>query len=289
MNQVASPHLFKRMKSKKTGKAKDLDQFYTNPKVAKHCIDLLKTKLSKESLTYFLEPSAGTGSFSSQLENCMSIDLDPKFVGSIKADFLKLSKEDILKDINSNSVCVIGNPPFGKNSSLAVKFFNHSTKFGDVIAFIIPKTFRKDSVLNRLNLDFSLIEDQDLPKDSFIYEENEYDIPSCFQIWVRSSQRRQKVKFVESPHFDFVKKNNCDFAVRRAGGTAGKAQLDYSDCKIPSFHFLKIKTNKFTAQELIDLINSIDFSKQVNSTAGVRSLSKGELVKALQKKIDSLP
>ena len=37
-------------------------------------------------------------------------------------------------------------PPFGKVSSLAIRFFNKCAQFSDVIAFIIPRTFNKVSV-----------------------------------------------------------------------------------------------------------------------------------------------
>ena len=55
------------------------------------------------------------------------------------------------------SCLTIGNPPFGKNSSLAISFFNKAAEFSDIIAFILPQTFSKDSVKNRLNLSFFLI------------------------------------------------------------------------------------------------------------------------------------
>ena len=34
---------------------------------------------------------------------------------------------------------VVGNPPFGKISSIAIKFFNKSAEYADCIAFIIPE------------------------------------------------------------------------------------------------------------------------------------------------------
>ena len=57
----------------------------------------------------------------------------------------------------------VGNPPFGKFSSLVIKFFNHSDEWSDVIAFIISKTFRKISVQNKLNKYFKLVLDKDIP------------------------------------------------------------------------------------------------------------------------------
>jgi hypothetical protein len=291
MKSNIASHLLDIMKSKKTGKAKDLDQFYTNPETAKMCINLLHKTLGRTFPNY-LEPSAGSGSFSSQPAislNCISVDLDPKIPDVIHADFLTLTKATLLPRTDTADVCVLGNPPFGKNSSLAVKFFNHSTQFGDVIAFIIPKTFRKVSLQNKLNLNFWLIKDIDLDKNSFIYEDQPFDVPSCFQIWVKKPERRLILKFEESPYVSFVSKAECDFAVRRVGGTAGKSILDVKDCKDHSFYYLKLKTESLSVKEIMALINQIDFSATSSSTAGVKSISKGEFVDALTNKIkDSL-
>lgn len=276
------------MKSKKTGKSSVLDQFYTNPKIAKDCIELLKKNIPQKNRKYFLEPSAGTGSFSSQLPNCVSIDLDPKINNVIQTDFMTLKKEDVFtKSERPEEICVIGNPPFGKNSSIAVKFFNHSALFGNTIAFIVPKTFRKKSLQNKLNLNYWLELDIDIPKNSFIYEDTAYNVPCCFQIWVKKSKKRSVVKLVESEFVEFVNKKDADFAVRRVGGRTGKAFLDFKDCAEVSHYFFRIK-KKFEKKDIVSIINSIDFSKEANSTAGVRSISKIEFLDALNKKIDHI-
>lgn len=273
------------MKSKKTGHAKNLDQFYTNPEIAKKCIsELLLVLKKKEKDLFFLEPSAGTGSFSNQLENCISVDLDPKIKNCVKSDFLVLKKDDVYPKTESKKICVIGNPPFGKNSSLAVKFFNHSCNFGDTIAFIIPKTFRKQSLHHKLNLNYWLLKDIDLPKNSFIYENKPYDVPCCFQVWIKKKKKRAITKITESPYLIFSNKKDCDFAVRRVGGRTGKAYKDYRDCAEVSHYFFKVKD--FDIDNLIAIINSIDFSKEANSTAGVRSISKSEFLIKLHEKIN---
>ena len=56
---------------------------------------------------------------------------------------------------------VVGNPPFGKISSIAIKFFNKSAEYADCIAFIIPRTFKRVSVQNKLNLNFHLMYNED--------------------------------------------------------------------------------------------------------------------------------
>ena len=106
---------------------------------------------------YILEPSAGTGSFFKQLpvNKRIGVDIQPKFDGIIEMDYF-----DFVPQFGK-SYLVIGNPPFGRISSIAVKFFNKSATFADCIAFIIPRTFKRVSIQNKLNLNFKLIYNED--------------------------------------------------------------------------------------------------------------------------------
>ena len=94
-------------------------------------------------------------------------------------DFLKL---DYLKFSNKN-VHIVGNPPFGRQSSLAIKFIRYSALFSKSISFILPKSFKKDSLQNKVPLNFHLLCQVDLPKNSFLVNEKEHDVPCVFQIW----------------------------------------------------------------------------------------------------------
>lgn len=80
-----------------------------------------------------LEPSAGTGSFYNIMDKNkkLGLDIEPKTKDIHKIDFFDYKPEKDKKYL------VIGNPPFGKISSLAVKFFNKSAEFADCIAFQI--------------------------------------------------------------------------------------------------------------------------------------------------------
>lgn len=121
-----------------TSNAKRLDQFYTSDAVALQCLLFLKEYLGSESqdakYTY-VEPSAGGGAFFKLLpENCrVGIDLDPKCEGVVKADYLTWGGHEIFK---STFVVVVGNPPFGKNASLALKFVNRSGEYAKIVAFV---------------------------------------------------------------------------------------------------------------------------------------------------------
>ena len=265
-------------------KKSDLDQFYTAENIANECYGKIIEMYGEKSFSLFFEPSAGTGSFYNLFPKSkrLGIDLEPKCDGVKKQDFFEFELE---RERERERVITIGNPPFGKNSSLAVKFFNKAAEFSEVIAFIIPKTFRKKSLQNRLNLNFHIKLDQDLPKNSFVLNGESYDVPCCFQIWEKSQSKRRISKVVlENDFFDFVKKDDADLAVRRVGGRTGKATDNIITSAEVSHYFLKVKGNTSTTW-LIDKINSIDFTKIINATAGVKSLSKPEFINALLKSI----
>lgn len=263
-------------------KKSDLDQFYTSEKIAKECFN--KVIERDGYFDVFFEPSAGTGSFFNLFPKLkrLGVDLDPKCEGVDKKNFFEFVPP------KGKRIVTIGNPPFGKNSSLAVKFFNKAAEFSEVIAFIIPKTFRKASLQQRLHLNFHLKLDIDLPKDSFILNGEPYDVPCCFQIWERTKNKRRIKKVnLENDYFDFTKKDNADLAVRRVGGRTGKATKDIEISGETSHHFLKLK-NKTSPDWLLEQINNIDFTKIINSTAGVKSLSKPEFITALLKALGNL-
>lgn len=255
-------------------KKSDLDQFYTAEHIAKTCYEKVLELYPDKEFSLFFEPSAGTGAFYNLFptKKRLGIDLDPKCDGVEKQDFFEFVAPE------NEKIATIGNPPFGKNASLAIKFFNKAAEFSEVIAFIIPKTFQKKSVHNRLSLDFRLVWDENLPKDSFVLDGEPYNVPCCFQIWERSPSKRRISKVnLDNDFFSFVKKDEADLAVRRVGGRTGKANKDIATCAEVSHYFLKIKGNR-SVDRLIDQINDIDFSKVINATAGVKSLSKPEFV-----------
>ena len=64
------------------------DKYYTPIDLAKYCIDKTYEIIGKENITEIIEPSAGNGSFSNQL-NCIAYDIEPECDGIIKQDFYK--------------------------------------------------------------------------------------------------------------------------------------------------------------------------------------------------------
>ena len=61
------------------------DKYYTSTTLAKYCIDKTFEIIGKENIAEIIEPSAGNGSFSNQLE-CIAYDLFPEHKNIIKQD-----------------------------------------------------------------------------------------------------------------------------------------------------------------------------------------------------------
>ena len=176
-----------------------------------------------------------------------------------------------------NKILIIGNPPFGQQSTLAVKFFNYSANFADTIAFILPRSFKKYSLQNQLNLYFKLIYEEDLPQNSFILEGKLYDVPCVFQIWTKQPTQREKIKLkTTSQLIEFTKNiDEADFRIQRVGGNAGKAFIDKNGALSSNYYIIN-KTHLETPQ-LIEILNSIEYPS-IAFTVGPKSLSKGELI-----------
>ncbi len=253
--------------TKSLGRKEKNDKFYTKPKIAAQLLQ----ELDLSSYSLIIEPSAGSGSFSNLIPNCIALDIEPENE--------KITKQDFFTYIppQQENILVIGNPPFGEQSSLAIRFFNHAAQFANTIAFILPKSFRKVSIQNKLCLDFWLIKERELPKNSFLLEEQDYDVPCVFQVWERRENKREKIAFPkESPYFSFVNtKEEADFRIQRVGGNAGKAFLDKAGA-LSSNYYLQ-NTSKYTTEELVYLLNSVKYDT-IEDTVGPKSLPKGELI-----------
>ena len=238
---------------------KDLnDKFYTKPTVAKQLID----NLDLQKYDLIIEPSAGNGSFSKNLPNCLALDLFPEDKSILQQDFFSFVPP------KTNNCLVIGNPPFGQQSKLAIAFFRHAASFANTIAFILPKSFKKHSIQNRLPLNFHLEQEYELPKNSFTLMGQDYDVPCVFQIWDKKEKEREKYIYP-------MKTSLAHFRVQRVGGSAGKAFTDKNGA-ISSNYYL-INTSDYNVEYLVNSINSIEFPS-ISDTVGPKSLPKGEFI-----------
>lgn len=143
----------------------------------------------------FIEPAGGTGAFVTAIRargasRVLSVDTDPQHPEVQQADFLQWQPGRV------SDAVTISNPPFGRNNKLSVRFFNHAADFSETIAFVVPRSWRKWSVINRLDPRFQLVSDVDLAI-RYVDVNGEpltvHDhLRTAFQIWRRGVAQRPK-------------------------------------------------------------------------------------------------
>ena len=277
---------------------KRLDQFYTNEDVALQCLEMV----SLDGYDIILEPSAGSGAFYKHLPPTrrLGLDLEPAHDEIMQQDYFEFVPD------KTKSYLIIGNPPFGKNSSLAKRFFNKSAEFSDAIAFVLPRTFRKPSTINQLDKYFHLSKDVILGKNSFHLPDGTlYNVPCVFQVWERRPQPRKKIPTVVTcDDFEFVgidkpkggppteqamqaQRDAATICIRRVGAGAGDLYDDYRIKKRDWKSHYYIKTDNPRVREIMSRIVWDDASGKYD-TAGNPSISKNDLIRNYHKTKESL-
>lgn len=145
-----------------------LEQYFTPKEEVRKCVEVVNpTRFSR-----IIEPSAGAGAFLSFLPtHAVGVDIFPLREDILREDFLKMS---IARD-SSLKTLVIGNPPFGIRGSLALKFIAKAATFADTIAFILPRSFCKPSLQNKVHLNFHLEHE---------HEVNHFELPTGEEVKV---------------------------------------------------------------------------------------------------------
>jgi hypothetical protein len=218
------------------------DKYYTKFNVASQCIDKFLTIVKPSYKDIIIEPSAGAGSFSDILQKTFekvdSYDIEPKQSHIMEADFLSI--DDSRYTNAQTPIHCVGNPPFGRQSSLARRFIKKCIPFSASISFILPKSFKKLSFSKVFPQNFHKIFEMDCPSNSFEVNGKEYDVPCVFQIWVKRDVPRIMDKVSVPVGFSFVhKEDNPDFCLTRVGFSAGKATIDTAK-NTQSHYFLSL-------------------------------------------------
>ena len=264
------------------------DQFYTSDAVAKQCVQWIITAVSAsggcgggvapydDDDYLWVEPSAGTGAFLRQLPpefTKIGLDIDPKCDDIVKQDYLTWQAPTVAK----KGVIVFGNPPFGRQSTLAKAFITKSCSFANIIAFILPKSFTKPSMYNAFHPRFHLVFSKELDKNAFIINGGaKYDVPCVFQIWEKRATDRPKDEKVAPVGFEYVAPATSTFALRRVGGLAGKCYTDTATRSAQSHYFIRFNDTVSPAHHA-DIIEKINKHTVPSNTVGPRSLSKSEV------------
>jgi hypothetical protein len=175
---------------------------------------------------------------------------------------------------------VIGNPPYGAGANDAIKFVNRSADFTDKIVMVLPRSFEKESVQNKVRLDLKLVESVVLPEDTF-----PNGIRAVKQMWVKSDTLRKKV---EKPRFhqdfEFLRyedRFDANVFIGEYGcGPSGRVKTENFTHYAKGHYFIRAKD-----QSVIDKLVSLGpkFREKAQDCNGRFHLSKGELVEIYSK------
>lgn len=236
------------------------DAYFTPEVSSEFCVDQLQQLGWVNSNTKVLEPCVGDGSLVKHLptDNITACDL-------IDHGYPNVEVGDYLERAQDNVDLVFTNPPFGRMGSLALKIMNKAMSECDRVAMILPSSFRKISIIDRINPWFHPVYDNDLPNKHFRLPNGETRwVNTIFQCWERKEHRRPIIKdiFHYSSFTRRVSPTDAEFAFRTQGASAGRVLngLDYNPA---STAFLRGG---------LDRIKGHDWTGIASQTAGIPAI-----------------
>lgn len=239
------------------------DKYYTSIELAKYCIDKTYEIIGNDIITDVIEPSAGNGAFSNQI-NCTSYDIEPEDINIIEQDYLQLNLP------YKKGRLIIGNPPYGPKMHLVVKFFKKSIEIGDYISFILP--------ISQLNNTSSLYEfDLIYSEDLGIQLYSDRKIHCVFNIYKRPEKglnekpnfKMKDLTIIRETYKDYDNIDNYDLRMVYWGsGCAGKI-LSKNDKRYAGEYKIFIHNDKLK-QKIIDVLSTTDWKKELKVIAMMR-------------------
>lgn len=250
------------------------EQYYTPEPLAARLVNTLDALVGGLENRTVLEPAGGTGAFvkaakAARATKIVALDIEPKARGIKAADFLQT-------ELALRQAVTVSNPPFGRNNSLSVRFFNHAADTSDYIAFIVPKSWRKWSVINRLDRRFHLIHDEDLEiqyvneNGGLLTERNH--LATVFQVWQRREQLRPIISVTDNNIVTKVTPQDADVALTIFGYGCGRVRTEFKREKNTTQMYLKLNHPK-----ALEALQTVDFSRFFRNTAYTEALSLQEI------------
>jgi hypothetical protein len=179
-------------------------------------------------------------------------------------------------EIPAHDAITISNPPFGRNNSLSIPFFNRAADHSEYIAFIVPRSWRKWSVMNRLDRRFHLIADHDIEIDyvdaAGVNLSQRKLLATCFQIWQRSGSLRGLFKVHDRGLIQKVGPGDADVALTIFGYGCGTVHTEFDRKPNTTRMFLKLNHPR-----ALEALKSVDFSRFYRNTAYTEALSLAEI------------
>lgn len=282
-----------RAPAKKTGNTRvtGKEQYYTPAALASELTSSLAELVDRSDLPFakrtIIEPAGGTGAFIEAAKQIsatdfLSFDIEPLHSSVAIGNFLDQKLGPVFGAVT------LGNPPFGRNNALTIPFFNHAAPHSDFIAFIVPRSWRKWSVINRLDRNFKLVSDTDLQIDYVDAAGKQLmsrkRLNTCFQIWQRSPELRPLYSVEDLGFVTKTTPEAADVSLTIFGYGCGTVKTEFPRVANTTQMFLKLNDERAMAA-----LNSVDFSRFFKNTAYTEALSLGEINYLLNEAITGNP
>ena len=250
------------------------EQYYTPPQVAQDILKVVVDLLEDFEQKVFLEPAGGTGTFinealQSGFTEVLSYDIEPHHPLVSKGNFLE-------KKIPHYNCVTVSNPPFGRNNALSIPFFNKAAEYSDLIVFIVPRSWRKWTVQNKLDRRFTLVREDDLNIDYVDasgepLSKNKY-LRTCVQYWKKSDVLRDLVYVRDMGIIEKCKYQEADASLTLFGYGCGTVKTEFPKRPNTTQMFLKLKHPR-----ALEALKAVDFSRFFLNTAYTEALSIHEI------------
>lgn len=242
------------------------EQFYTPPAVAEQVVARVLDLIPDAHTRPWLEPAAGTGAFltaayAAGITDVLAYDIDPRHPDITEANFLTQTPD-------LTGAITVTNPPFGRNNALSVPFFNHAANYSAAITFIVPRSWRKWSVQNRLDRRFHLIDDTDLDINYVTTDGTPISTRSMLRTCVQTWQRRNTLRdLITVPDPGIIAKTtpeDADVALTIFGYGCGTVRTNFPRHKVSTQMYLRLLHPR--ALEALEAVNYSRFSRNVAYT-----------------------
>jgi predicted RNA methylase len=250
------------------------EQFFTPRAVADDVTARVLAVVPDALERTWLEPAGGTGAFvdaarAAGVQDVVSCDIEPRHPLVAQGDFLQLP-------LAVSHAVAVGNPPFGRNNSLSIPFFNRAARYSDHIAFIVPRSWRKWSVTNRLDRQFHLLADDEL---SINYEDADGQVSrarpllrTCLQIWERRAERRPRIAVEDRRVIARATPEEADVALTIFGFGCGTVKTEFPRRKITTELYLTLLHPR-----ALEALQAVDYTRFSRNVAYTEALSIHEV------------
>jgi len=250
-----------------------LEQYYTPSHTADQLTKYMLQTLKLSPAATWLEPAAGSGAFIDSMHrqgiaNVLAFDIEPKTPLAKKANFLDTA-------LTGSAMVCLTNPPFGRNHALSIPFFRKAAESCDTIAFIVPRSWRKWSIVNRLPTDFIKIADFDLTVSyvdaAGVNLSKSSQLATVFQVWQRAATPRPHYPATTKRNFELTTPASANGSLTIFGRGCGTLKRSFTPVKNTTQMFIDAKP------DVLDAIEKIDFSPFFTQVAYTEALSRVEI------------